>query len=164
MICCFLNGIKIKQPYSINDLVNYLPQRPFLPHGLALNKIAAQFRVNMDEICDYFPELEAAANKKATELSGGTERLFSVLILLLAETRFTFLDEPFTHIMPLHVEQLKTILLKQKEKKGIIITDHLYRHLLDVSSKIYLIKEGKSIFIKDRNDLVLHGYINEYPG
>jgi ABC-type lipopolysaccharide export system ATPase subunit len=52
--------------------------------------------------------------------------------------------------------------LPQKEKKGIIITDHLYRHVLDISNKLYLMKEGKSIYIKDWDDVALHGYVNEF--
>ena len=36
----------------------------------------------------------------------------------------------------------------------------MYRHLLGVSNYIYLVKDGKSVFIKDRDDLVLHGYMS----
>jgi ABC-type multidrug transport system ATPase subunit len=160
----FLNGIKVRKPYAIDGLLNYLPQKKFLPPGLTLRKIAKQFDVDTNEISEWLPDLAEDIDKKTADLSGGRERLFSVLMLLLTKTRFTFLDEPFSHITPLHVEQLKTLLVKQKEKKGIIITDHMYRHLLEVSDKIYLVKEGKSLYIRERENLVLHGYIRDYAG
>jgi lipopolysaccharide export system ATP-binding protein len=157
----FINGKKVKRPYAINGLLNYLPQKPFLPPSLKIERIMKQFGVQGDEFTELFPELEADIGKRIGELSGGRERLFSVILLLLADTRFTFLDEPFSHIMPLHVDQLRRLLLRQKEKKGIIITDHMYRHLLHVSDQVYLMKEGKSIFVKDKRNLVLHGYLRE---
>src|ERR1019366_2778830 len=98
----FLNGIKVKKPYAVNGLLNYLPQKPFLPSRLTLKKITTQFGINLNEILDSFPDIENDINKKISELSGGRERLFSVLILLLADPRFSLLDEPFSHIMPLH--------------------------------------------------------------
>lgn len=156
----FLNGTKIKRPYAVNCLVNYLPQKPFLPKKLTIKEIAGQYRINLKMIFGCFPDLEEERDKKMDELPGGIQRLLSVLMILLADTRFSLLDEPFTHIMPLHIEQLKALLLRQKEKKGIIITDHMYRHLLGVSNYICLMKDGNSVFIKDRDDLVLHGYMS----
>jgi ABC-type multidrug transport system ATPase subunit len=156
----FVNGKKTGKPYLQHGLLNYLPQRSFLPPRVTIKHAAEQFGIKAGEMLEYFPDLETDMHKKAAELSGGRERLFSVLIILLADTRFSLLDEPFSHIMPLHVEALKKLIVKQKEKKGIVITDHMYRHLLDVSDQIYLMKDGQSMFIKDIGDLILHKYIH----
>jgi len=156
----FVNGVKVRSPYSRSGLLNYLPQRPFLPRQLTVRQVMQHYNTDTQIAFSYFPSLEEDMDRKISELSGGTERLVSVLILLLAHTRFTLLDEPFSHIMPLHIDQLRSLLLRQKEKKGIIVTDHQYRSLLSVSDNIYLMKEGKSIFIRDKADLVLHGYLN----
>lgn len=157
-----LNGVKIKKPYAMSGLINYLPQKPFLPPAYTLKKIAEQYKINTDRINQHFPDLEQEFGNKVGQLSLGIERLFSVLVILLAESRFSLLDEPFTHIAPLHIEPLKLLLTEQKQKKGIIITDHLYKHVLDVSDKLYLIRDGQTIFIRERSDLVLHGYLKEY--
>lgn len=158
----FLNGVKIKKPYAFSGLVNYLPQKPFLPAQVTMTDVLHQFGIDANDIISVFPELEDDLSKKTGEISGGIERLFSVLIIIMADTRFSLLDEPFSHIMPFHVERLKTLLIKQKQKKGIIITDHMYRHLLSVSDLLYLMKEGKSVFIREREELVLHGYLNDF--
>jgi ABC-type multidrug transport system ATPase subunit len=155
----FLNGRRVKRPYTVNGLVNYLPQKPFLPKHLTIAAAAASFKVAVADICERFPSLAAHINARIADLPGGLERLCSVLLILLADTRFSLLDEPFSHIMPVHVEQLKMLIARQKQKKGIIITDHLYNDLLSLSDQVYLVKEGKSIFIRDMDELVLHGYL-----
>jgi len=156
-----VNGVKTKSPYTIKGLVNYLPQHAFLPGHLSIRRLAQHFAVNAEDILNHFPELEPDLAKPLRELSGGQLRLVSVLLILLAPTRFTLLDEPFSHIMPLHVDKLCALLVQQKQHKGIIITDHLYRPLLQVSDKLFLMREGKSIYIREREDLVLHGYISD---
>ncbi len=157
----YVNGVKISAPYTCNGIVNYLPQASFLPQQLTINKILRQYSIETSTILRHFPDLEEELDKRVRELSGGTERLFSVLIILLARTRFTLLDEPFSQIMPLHLEKLMAVLHAQKQKKGIIITDHLYQQLLSVTDTVYLMKDGKSIYIREREDLELHGYL--YP-
>ncbi len=156
----FVNGVKTRNPYTIQGLVNYLPQRPFLPGHLTAHKLAQHFSVSTQGMLTHFPGLEQELHKPVRDLSGGQLRLVSVLLILLAPTRFTLLDEPFSHIMPLHIEKLCELLIQQKQHKGIIITDHMYRPLLQVSDKLFLMREGKSIYMREREDLVLHGYIN----
>lgn len=156
----FLNDSKVKKPYRQTDLLHYLPQQSFLPPGLRPRQILKQFGVSISEVIRLFPETEPDLDLPVSSLSGGKERLFAVLALLLGSSRFLLLDEPFSHIMPLHIARLQDLLLQQKEYKGIVITDHMYRPLLAVCDRIYLMKEGKSIFIKDHDDLVLHGYLS----
>lgn len=158
----FVNGTSIKNCYSVPALVNYLPQKPFLPPWLKIGVIARQFDADISFIPDIFPELAGDVGKKVEELSGGSERLWAMLILLMKPTRFVLLDEPFTHVMPLFIDRLKELLVQVKVNKGIIITDHMYRHLLTVSDKLYLMKEGRSVYIRNQDDLVVHGYLNGF--
>lgn len=153
------NGKAIHHAYSINGLINYLPQWNFMPRNMKLRTALRHHHVERAKILSDFPEMEQDLDLQVFETSGGRERLWSTLILLFADTKYTMLDEPFTHLAPAHIEKLKEILQREKQNKGILITDHLYKHLLELSDDIYLMKEGKSIFIKDRNDLALHGYI-----
>lgn len=156
-----INGRHVKHAYAHKGLLNYLPQFSFFPPTLKVEKAAKEFEVDVSNILGDFPELREDIGKTFSKLSGGKERLWSVLILLLAKTAFTLLDEPFTHIMPLHIDALKRVLLREKQNKGIILTDHMYRPLLEISDRIYLIKESKSYFIRNLPDLSLHGYVRE---
>ena len=70
------------------------------------------------------------------------------------------LDEPFSQVMPVHVDRIKKIIKHEKKNKGIIITDHLYEHIIDICDKIYVIANGKTYLTKDRDDLIKFGYIS----
>ncbi|MCX6285504.1 MAG: hypothetical protein NTY96_00120 [Bacteroidetes bacterium] len=61
--------------------------------------------------------------------------------------------------MPLHVDKIKEIIRAEKTVKGIIITDHLYRDLLDVTDDLYMIADGGSLPIKDPRELRTYGYL-----
>ena len=94
-------------------------------------------------------------------LSGGENRILEIYLIIASETKFCMLDEPFSHVMPLHVDTIKSIINKQKNNKGIMLADHLYEHIIDVCDEIYVILNGKTYFTRDRNDLIKLGYINK---
>jgi ABC-type uncharacterized transport system ATPase subunit len=60
-----------------------------------------------------------------------------------------------------HLETLKTILKNEKKNKGIIITDHLYEHVTEISDDLYVIANGKTYLTKDLTDLKTLGYTNK---
>ena len=56
---------------------------------------------------------------------------------------------------------IKELLLKLKESKGIILTDHYYNDVLQVTDRNFVIKNGDKIEIKTKEDLVKYEYLNE---
>lgn len=71
------------------------------------------------------------------------------------------LDEPFSHVAPLHIEKIKTLINLEKHHKTIIITDHMYQHIIDVSDTIYLIKNGSTQLISNLKELESYKYLSE---
>ena len=63
--------------------------------------------------------------------------------------------------MPLHIESLSALLLEVKKEKGIIITDHLHRHVTSISDRMYVLANGKTYPVKSHDELVRHGYLNQ---
>ena len=98
---------------------------------------------------------------KIRNLSGGESRYLEVKLLLNHDANFVLLDEPFNGISPLHVELIKKMILYQSLKKGIILTDHDYRNVLDVANKYYLLFDGGLKTIKTKQDLINWGYVPE---
>ena len=78
---------------------------------------------------------------------------------MASKTKFCILDEPFSQIMPLHTEILKKLILREKQHKGIIITDHLYKDLINVCDYIYVLKGGKSYLTNRLHELQILEYI-----
>ena len=78
-------------------------------------------------------------------LSGGERRRVEIARSIANNPDFILLDEPFTGVDPLHIQQLHEIILLLKEKRGlgILITDHNHLAMLKIADWIYLMNEGK---------------------
>lgn len=158
-----MNGKSFKKPvYAMKGMAAYLPQKSFVPKSFRIGKVLRHFQIDPEQIFSVFPELYIDFDTPVGELSGGQERLWSTLVILYSHARFIFLDEPFSHIMPLYVERIASEMVRLKQQKGIIITDHLYKNVMDISDMLYFMKAGQSSLIHNAYDLVIQGYLNEY--
>jgi ABC-type lipopolysaccharide export system ATPase subunit len=136
----------------------FLPQFGFIPKFLTIKRIFKDFRLDFSTFSDQFPEFKKHYRSCIDELSGGERRIIEIYLILSSKTKFCLLDEPFSHIMPLHVDRIKKMILKEKINKGILITDHLYSHIMEICDDIYLIKDGKAHLIGQEKDIELLGY------
>ena len=119
------DGRSVFDAYKRPTLLTYLPQFNFVPEQLSLSRVFGDFNLNFVDFSNVFPEFIGLATKKISKLSGGQRRLVEVYLLIKSKSQFSLLDEPFSHIMPLHIEQIKALIIQEKEKKGFLITDHL---------------------------------------
>jgi lipopolysaccharide export system ATP-binding protein len=77
-------------------------------------------------------------------LSGGERRRVEIARCLCIEPSFILLDEPFSGIDPLAVDDLQVIISSLKATGiGVLITDHNVRETLSVTDRAYIINEGK---------------------
>jgi ABC-type lipopolysaccharide export system ATPase subunit len=100
-------------------------------------------------------------NSKFKDLSGGERRLIETYIILKTNNKIVILDEPFSHLAPLHIETIQHLLHEEKKHKAIIISDHMYQHIIDTSDTLYLLKNGATKKIEKLSDLEDYKYINE---
>lgn len=70
------------------------------------------------------------------------------------------LDEPFTFLNPIQIASVKLYIQSKKTSKGFIITDHLYKHILDISDANYVLTNGKTHLVKQFSDFEKLGYIS----
>ena len=156
-----LDGKAIFDGFRNPETLRYLPQFNFAPKNLRIKRIFKDFELNFSEFIEYFPDFEKYYNSKLRNLSGGENRILEIYSILASKTKFCMLDEPFSQVMPVHIDTIKDIINEEKKNKGIIITDHLYEHIIDICDEIYVILNGKTYLTKDRNDLIKLGYINK---
>jgi ABC-type lipopolysaccharide export system ATPase subunit len=156
-----VDGKAIFDGYRNPGIFRYLPQFNFIPRNLKIKRIFKDFNLNFSQFIECFPEFEKYYNLKVKNLSGGEKRILEIFSILASKTMFCMLDEPFSRVMPIHVDTIKSIINEEKKNKGIIITDHLYEHIIDICDDIYVILNGKTYLTKDRNDLIKLGYINK---
>jgi ABC-type multidrug transport system ATPase subunit len=111
-----LNNKSIKPAYA-NNCIAYLPQFNFLPQGLRIQKAFQILGLPIEPFLNDLPELNNRKKSKLRELSGGFYRLVELYLMIKKEGKFVLLDEPFTHIMPLHIEMIKKWIIEEKRLK-----------------------------------------------
>ena len=155
-----INDKRIDQPFKTKNKIAYLSQDNFLPKNITVKQVVKIYFGNNDQKEILNDEvLTKVADTKIQDLSGGESRYLEVKLLLNMDTQFVLLDEPFNGISPLHVELLKKMILNKSLKKGIILTDHDYRSVLDVANKYYLLIDGGLKKIETKKDLIDWGYV-----
>ncbi len=90
------------------------------------------------------------ARARAFTLSGGERRRLEIARALVTEPDFILLDEPFTGIDPIAIQELQRIIRALKAQGlGILITDHSVRETLKICDRAYIIDKG-TIFKEGR--------------
>jgi lipopolysaccharide export system ATP-binding protein len=171
-----LNGLAIHERAQAG--IGYLPQETsvfrkltvhdnlelvleFQPH---LNK--AQREQRIDELLSEFG-LEKLRDKPAIQLSGGERRRVEIARALCSNPGFLLLDEPFTGIDPITIEELQVLIVQLKQRGlGILITDHNPQATLSIVDKAYVMYDGQVIFEGDgpevaQSDVVRRSYLGE---
>ena len=154
-----LNERPLPHDFIRQRTIAYLPQANLIPPHVSVAKAFDLFGIDPQEILSFFPDLRDQLDFKPNELSGGFRRVLEVMLILKSPAKFCLLDEPFSGVMPVHVETIKRLLTEAKSDKGIILTDHLYRNVLSVADRLYMLANGCSYPVKDRDDLIARGYL-----
>lgn len=145
--------------------IGYLSQEPSIFRKLTV-------RENIEAILETLPisrserkkrlqrlleELSIAhlANHKAYTLSGGERRRLEITRALVTNPSFILLDEPFSGIDPIVVNEAQEIIKGLKERGlGILLTDHNVRETLSITDRAYLIADGKILISGSAADLI----------
>lgn len=153
-----VDGEYLMVPAFASRTVAYMPQQSFIPSYLTLRQVLKLYKINVEQLKE-FPQLVDALDSRKNMLSGGTVRLFENLLILFSPSPFCFLDEPFSGLSPVMIEQLIPILNEQKKKKGILITDHLYRHVTRIADDLFVLANAGTYMVKGEEDLIRRGYL-----
>jgi lipopolysaccharide export system ATP-binding protein len=95
------------------------------------------------------------AKNKSYTLSGGERRRLEITRALVTNPSFILLDEPFSGIDPIVVNDAQEIIKDLKAKGlGILLTDHNVRETLSITDRAYLIAEGKILISGTAEELI----------
>ena len=96
----------------------------------------------LEKLLDDF-SISHIRKSKAYTLSGGERRRTEIARALVMEPKFILLDEPFSGIDPIAVEDIQQIIFDLKSRNiGVLITDHNVRETLTITDRAYLLYEG----------------------
>ncbi|MCK0146900.1 ATP-binding cassette domain-containing protein [Arenibacter sp. F26102] len=148
------------KPLYQTGIIGYLPQYPLLPKTLKINLAFKLFNVSWESFTGHFESFKIYGNARIKDLSSGEIRVIEAYLILLSQKEIILLDEPFSFIAPLFVEKFKALIKEVKKTSIIILTDHFYEDIIEVSDTIYLLKNGCSKEIVEKEELVGEGYLN----
>jgi len=104
-----------------------------------------------DYICQLMPEIRKWADNKATQLSGGQQKVVALARALMNGKKLLLLDEPFEGLSPgLGMKLGETIRGIQKEGLSILIAESDDKRL-DFIEKIHTIERGEILQNGDQN-------------
>ena len=146
-----LDGCKIlPAPYRHSGTIAFLPQQ------------LVRYYLDTDVVSDFYKDDEVAQScmdRRVSQLSGGERRYLEAKLLLLGDTKFVLLDEPFDYLSFHLADKLIELIKKHSVNKGIVISDHNYGKVLEVVNRLTLIREGVLLELTDKRGLVEQGYL-----
>lgn len=141
--------------------VAFLPQESFLPARFRVDSCIGSFLADptaRDMVRnDHF--VRPLLRERVSDLSGGELRRIELLLVLSLDRAFFYLDEPFSELDPIHTERIESLLRERVRTAGIVVTDHDYRSILTVSDRLFLLRDGRTIHVRDREHLEELGYL-----
>jgi len=104
----------------------------------------AERRRRAEELLDHYG-LTRQRNQKAETLSGGERRKLEIARALVTEPKLILLDEPFSGVDPIAVEELQKEVrrLKVEFGKSVLVTDHNVAQTLRVCDRALIINDGQ---------------------
>ncbi|HKJ49638.1 MAG TPA: ATP-binding cassette domain-containing protein [Christiangramia sp.] len=151
----------LKPLYAVEN-IKILPQSDLLPTNFSISKLFRIYKVSWEDFIEKFPGFRNYRAHKSSELSGGERRVLSIWLTIKCNSELVLLDEPFTHLTPLYIEKIKKELEVEKKNKAIVLTDHLFKELIDITDDLYFLKNGCTRLLDDPSQLKDLGYINSY--
>ena len=90
--------------------------------------------------------LSSLARVKAYTLSGGERRRLEIARAMMTSPEYILLDEPFTGIDPIAIQDLQRIVRVMKDEGlGVLITDHNVRDTLRIVDRAAIIDRGRIV-------------------
>ena len=135
--------------------IGYLAQEPSAFRGLTaaqnimlvLELLPGLSRAQRQERLDDLLESLKITDRRdllAKQLSGGERRRVEIARVLATRPAFILLDEPFTGVDPIAIEDLQVIIAELKTRGiGVLITDHNVHATLAITDRAYIISEGQ---------------------
>ena len=135
--------------------MGYLAQEPSVFRGMTVEEnilavlewipglTRADQRDRSNALIDRF-HLAGLRRQKASQLSGGEQRRLEIARVLAAKPSLILLDEPFTNVDPITVEEIQSILNELRDQRlAILLTDHNVRETLSITDRSYILVGGR---------------------
>lgn len=166
--------------YSTSPLIGYLPEeRGLYPKLKVRDQMVYLARLRGMGKKEAMKELEYwltrfkvpdYADKKVEELSKGNQQKIQFIASVIHKPKLLILDEPFSGLDPVNVEQLKEAVLELKDNgTTIVFSSHRMEHVEEMCEHLCILHKGKTVVqgaLRDikraygKKNLVIHADFN----
>ena len=147
--------------------IAYVPQRESLMVGLScednikgLAQLTFKNNREIEEICErLLSEFTLLDVRKviAGDLSGGQKKKLSIARALINDPEILLLDECFAALSPKIIDTIKNLIVglqTNRKNISILISDHIYQHILDIADIIHILSDGEIIKSQKPADII----------
>jgi lipopolysaccharide export system ATP-binding protein len=174
------NATKWPMYVRAREGIGYLPQEASVFRKLSVrDNLKLVLEMNgrkgkqITEVIDRLAEqlhITQLLDQPGNVLSGGERRRVEIARAMATEPKFILLDEPFTGIDPVTIEEIQQIIFRLRNQGiGILITDHNVAATLRITDRNYILISGEIIASGTgveiaENPLVRKHYLGEQFG
>ena len=153
--------------------IGYLPQETSIFRRLTVEQnlqLVQEFQEGtpeskhqqMEQLLDEFG-ITRHRHSPAIQLSGGERRRVEIARAIAANPKYLLLDEPFTGIDPLAIQDIQKLIVQLKSRGlGVLLTDHNPKATLSIVDRAYIIHDGKIIFAGPAKEVAENPLVREY--
>lgn len=157
-----LDGKKID--YSVTDKIGFLTEERSLMLKLTVKEQAIYYGTlkgmkerDILKKLDYYLEkfkISEYKNRKIKELSKGNQQKIQFICAIINEPKLLILDEPFSGLDPLNVEDFMKVIREFRDKgTSIIFSSHRMEHVELFCEKLVILVKGKSVLSGSLKDI-----------
>ena len=133
-------------------LIDFLSVEEYLDFIIRVQGLSSvDWNVSDDPLVQGFREFAEGQifdqKKLIREYSAGNKQKIGIMAAMISRPELLILDEPFNFLDPTGQNFLKKLLLDYHHRTGatILISSHNLQHLVDVSTRVVLLEDGKVI-------------------
>ena len=141
---------------DISDKIGYLPEEGSLIPSYTVLELCEYYgalklmspKLVRERLMSWLEEFNVTEylNKKVKDLSKGNKQKIQFIVSVLHNPDLIILDEPFSGLDPISVEEIKKAVIKLKEEgKTIIFSSHRMDHVEELCESVIILDKGKSL-------------------
>jgi branched-chain amino acid transport system ATP-binding protein len=117
----------------------------------------------IDKVLELLPVLKKYVNTKASNLSGGEQKMLTIARSLIGNKTLLMFDEPSEGLAPSIVEIIRNLLFEIKSLgQGIILVEQNTPLALELSDRVYIMRSGTIVFEGEPSEVMKNKKAQSY--